>query len=423
MFDAISGATSYPLSQHEPASNSSLPLCRLDIPDQMVTGAIDAIISRMALAYLELMREAKERPEIISDYKSSLYDYYKDQSLTPEIQSNVMEAQNMAPNCSVITKTLSPERRISVLSEKNSEFDENPDLDKARLQIRLRIKAKNIKEEDPLDHLLSQLSKKLFSLGYGDEGTFDIRLEKGCLSLVGNDRRWHFDGEAFKTSITVCFSSQKNWSTRVFDSKTQCGRPADHGCLYDALNVYHRAPIPSDLEGKELNADDYRLFIRYNEFFTLDERPYFNRNAAKNSVELEKSRLSEDERPSFNEAINQIQQAIGKDAVSNNTSMGKRTEFEHLLRGMSTAKEQAAAISNLLGTQHANHLVDSSVTRELLVNKSLWTGPPLDLTAFKAPSYNFSESLVKIGSDRPIIPKIEHASPPEQNKRSQCTVM
>lgn len=64
------------------------------------------------------------------------------------------------------------------------------------------------------------------------------------------------------------------------------GRPADHGFLYDALNVYHRAPIPSDLGGEELNADDYRLLIRYNEFYTNGERvisvirvPYFSQHA------------------------------------------------------------------------------------------------------------------------------------------------
>lgn len=45
-----------------PESTSSRSLY-LDIPDQMVINAVDSIISRMAPAYLKLMREAKEKPE------------------------------------------------------------------------------------------------------------------------------------------------------------------------------------------------------------------------------------------------------------------------------------------------------------------------------------------------------------------------
>lgn len=140
---------------------------------------------------------------------------------------------------------------------------------------------KDIKEADSLDLLLLQLSKKILSLGHGDKGTFDIRLEKGCLSLEGNPWKWHFDGEVFKTSITVCHSNKKNWSTRIADFKMESnGSPANHGFLYDALKVYHRAPVPSDLDGEELNANDYRLFIRYNEFYTNGNSAIADRDTA-----------------------------------------------------------------------------------------------------------------------------------------------
>lgn len=281
MFNAVPGPKPYISEQNATASSHALSLGQVDTPNTMVTSAVDAIISQFAPAYLELINEATVHPEIISDYKSSLYDYYKDMSLTPEIRRDVSIAQEIAPNCKVVTKALSSQKKISVFSENNSEFDGNQAIEKARLHINLRVNAKDLKKEDPLTLLLSQLSKKILSLGYGNEGTFDVRLEKGILPLEGNPWKWHFDGEIFKSSITVCYSNKKNWSTRISG-----GKPAEHSCLYDALKVYHRAPIPSDLEGKELNADDYRLFIRYNEFYTANER------ATSDSNEAEKGRRS-----------------------------------------------------------------------------------------------------------------------------------
>ncbi len=264
MFNSIPEFTrNSPGEQTPPLSIRTLSLGCVDIPDQTVTSAVDAIISRIAPAYLDLMRKAKENPDIISDYKSSLNDHYKNMSLTPEIRADLKEAKNMASNCNVIFKKLPSRGEISVFSENNREFLEGSALAKARFFVKLRIKSKDVQEEDPLDCMLSQLSKKILSLGYGDKGIFDVRLEKGCMSLAGNPWRWHCDGEIFKTSITVCYSNKKNWSTRVVGEKDEI---AAHGFFYDALKVYHRAPIPSDLNGEELNADDYRLFIRYNEY-------------------------------------------------------------------------------------------------------------------------------------------------------------
>lgn len=266
MFNAVSG--SQPISS--PASFSP---CCVGITEQTVIDAVGAIISRMIPTYCELMREAKERPEIISDHSSYLHAYYAGQSITSEMRSSLEEAEKMAPNWKAVTKTHS-DNRISVFSE-NNEFDETQTLKDTRFYIKLRVNTedvKNVQEQDQLDNLLSHLSKKIFSLGYGEEGTFDIRLEKGYLPLEANPWKWHFDG-IFKTSITVCYSNKKNWSTRVWDpTMGSDGKPADHDFLYDALNIYHRAPIPSDLEGNELQADDYRLFIRYNEFYKSDER-------------------------------------------------------------------------------------------------------------------------------------------------------
>lgn len=269
MFNQIPESSHYTPEQNELALSRALSLGSVEVSDEMVTSAVDSIISRMGPSYLELMQAAKETPEIISDYKLSLFGNNENMNLTPKIRAIVMEALKMIPDCNVITKTFSSERRISVFLDQNREFDENQTLDKARVNMKLRIDAKDVKNEDPLDLLLSQLSKKILSLGYGAEGTFDIRLEKGYLPLEGNPWKWHFDGKTFKTSITVCFSSKENWSTRVSNLVIESrGIPAQQGYLYDALNVFHRAPLPPDLGGEELSAGDYRLFIRYNEFYT-----------------------------------------------------------------------------------------------------------------------------------------------------------
>lgn len=266
MANTISGTKPFVSEHNVLAGNPSLGCAA--IADHMVSNAVDAILSRLATAYLDLIGEANKNPEIISDYKSNLLGYYANKDLTFEAKIEMIEAKKMARDDHVVTKILSSGDKISVFSEKNKGFYENQPLSKARVYVRLSVEALSIKEEDPLDLLLSQLSKKILSLGYGDEGTFDIRLEKGCLPLEGSAWKWHFDGEILKTSITVCYSNKENWSTRIPSSEPGSdGKPADHGFLYDALNVKHRAPIPSDLDC-ELNNNDYRLFIRYKEYHT-----------------------------------------------------------------------------------------------------------------------------------------------------------
>ena len=273
MFNSISESTRQTFSVGDGS------ICDAGIANQMVMDSVDALLSRVVTDYLSLLGEAKENPGIIHDYKSSLSDYYLGQTLSPEAEQNLREAQEIAPNCNVIKKNLPSDGRISVFSEKNMKLDENQTLANARVHIRLKINAKSIQEEDSLDLLLSQLSKKILSLGYGNEGTFDIRLEKGCLALEGSSWKGHFDGNIFKTSITVCYSNKENWSTHILDFKQESkGRPADHGFLYDALKVFHRTPVPADLEGKELNADDYRLFIRYTEFYTSGDQEIVSYN-------------------------------------------------------------------------------------------------------------------------------------------------
>lgn len=383
------------IPKDELASNRSLSLCYADIPDQMVTDAVDAIISRMAPAYLELIREAKDKPEIISDYKSSLRSYYEDRSLIPEIRSDV-EAQGMASDCFVVTEGLNSDRRISVFSEKNSKFDENQPMDKSRFYIRLNVNAKDIEDKDPLDHLLSELSKKILSLGYGSEGTFDIRLEKGFLSLEGNPWKWHYDGEILKTSVTVCYSNKKNWSTRVANSQMESiGRAADHGFLYDALHVYHRAPLPSDLEGEELIADDYRLFIRYQEFYTKSERPQFpNTNGAKKEERKILPLL-----PNY--------------------------QITELVRSLSKEQSSTPPLLNLLGQKNPNH--SSAVLANFALNSIHVSHPELHTSKLllqKAPDAPSISSLLKQDWDAFLVAEQEEKEePPKENKSSLCIIV
>ena len=248
---------------------SDLSLGYADIPDPMVKEAIAAIIARMTPHYFELMKEAKADPTIISDFQSSLAGYENFGSLRPQMRAEIKEAQRLAPNCKIAIKiSTHDDSRVSVFSETNSELNTDQTIDQTRLHIRCRVEAKDIQERDALDRLLSQLFKKLKSLGCGDKGRFDIRLEKGILALEGGSWRWHHDGEIFKTSITTCYSKKKEWSTRISTG------PTEHGVLYDAKKVFHRAPLSSDLNGEELKLDDYRLFIRYNEFYAPDETTF-----------------------------------------------------------------------------------------------------------------------------------------------------
>ena len=220
-------------------------------------------------------------------------------------------------------------------------------------------------------------------MGYQDEGTFDIRLEKGCMSLEGNPWRWHFDGEEiFKTSITVCYSNKKNWSTRVGLPNE---RPADHGFLYDALKVYHRAPIPFDLKGEEVNADDYRLFIRYNEFYKKSERPISNRDAAakadRNATNFPKNPFegmgaTEKKIPPLPSDFKSIPEITLQCWLSKDRSpIIPLSKIELISRELISKEDTFAKIS-----------------------ESLLKQPPLDLTTLNVPKYDFSGLLAELTS-------------------------
>jgi hypothetical protein len=123
----------------------------------------------------------------------------------------------------------------------------------------------------------------------------------------------------------------------------------DHGFLYDALNVYHRAPIPSDLEGEEINADDYRLFIRYNEFYKKSEKTIPDKEA----VEGEHFPLLFDHKPTH-----------------------KIVELEHFL-----SKEPISKLKEETFVKYSESFL-----------KHL----PLDLTPLISPNYNISKLFEKL---------------------------
>lgn len=230
----------------------SLSLSPAEIPEEMVIKAIDSMISRIAPDYLELINQA---PQNISNNNKNLLAF------TDE------ERQAFARN-TIRSESEYTGKTISIFSEKNGDFGQT--LDKARVYVRLIISTVYLYHKNPLNDLLSEIHNKISSLGYVQKDNcqrrwFDVRLERGCLALEGESWEWHFD-KGYKTSVTICYSNKKNWSTRIADTKEKDNeRPAEHGIFCNALNVFHRAPIPSDLNGEELKADDYRLFIRYNE--------------------------------------------------------------------------------------------------------------------------------------------------------------
>ncbi len=306
-------------SSSTPSSTQGIPAfppCSAGISEEQVSGAISAILTRMAPIYNELLEEARANPALVQDYRAALMGYYdKLEFTTPEaslkVQNTVNEALSMSYPWNALTKktpsdTTSSEKRISVYSE-DPTFDKS--INDARLYIRFETNSSEIlstKEPDPLDDLLSTLSETLHSLGYQDGGKFDIRLEKGHLPLESDPWKWHFDGETLKTSITVCYSSIDNWSTRIADSTTGIqGKAAEHGVLYDAKNILHRAPIPADLEGKEIQANHHRLFIRYQEFQKPDEKKWvFDEGKPKDSNKKPHHPPKEDPSPKYDELKN-----------------------------------------------------------------------------------------------------------------------
>lgn len=245
-------------------STQSLAISAAEISNETVVKAMDALIKKITPFYFQLIKETKG-----------------------------LQAKNPLYNPNYLSQTFS-DGKLSVYA-----VEGNQRIDNARYCVRIDVESKDLDKTNDLDDFLIQLREKLFDLGYTDNetGRFDILFEKGYMPPSGADF-WHFD-QTFKTAVTICFGNKANWSTRVFDvvKAFSCnegfnledfkksigdtsaititrlfkslqinGEPSQLGCFYDALNVCHRAPIESDLEGEKLDLNDYRFFIRYREF-------------------------------------------------------------------------------------------------------------------------------------------------------------
>ncbi|HEV8052707.1 MAG TPA: hypothetical protein VGP47_09440 [Parachlamydiaceae bacterium] len=183
---------------------------------------------------------------------------------------------------------LKERKGISIFANQNQEY-ELQDIDKGLIHIYLKLKPREIMGGNPIEKLLLALAKKISSLGYKDfyDGDFEIRLDKGRLTKSAD--HWHFD-KTFKSSVTICWSNIKDWSTKILNIKNHSDewnalkemskRPyyldegkidlsksesSDFGYFYDAINTLHRAPRVEDMENPLLESVDYRLFIRYTE--------------------------------------------------------------------------------------------------------------------------------------------------------------
>ncbi len=154
---------------------------------------------------------------------------------------------------------------------------------KEQYSVNLFYKTNCLNPENPVESLLYDLTKRVSALGFPCKDA-ELRFEKGCHDAHGE--YWHIDGPAFRYAITTCYSSKKNWTTRIithekaleiFGSFDQIDIPKDvkteekvesvsqgakFGFLYNARKVFHRGPKGTDLEKDPLTSDDYRLFIR-----------------------------------------------------------------------------------------------------------------------------------------------------------------
>ncbi len=172
--------------------------------------------------------------------------------------------------------------RITVYTSENQLVQKDPKLEHEKYSIIAQVRIKYLQDKDALDHLLIKLRNRLFELGCIKKSgceMFSIVYEKGISETnhAKSTSHWHRDG-GWKTSISTCFSSIKNWSTQIVDEKKipeemkadlrdnleSLREPAIHGFLYDVLNILHRAPLSSDLDG--VGHNDYRLFIRYEDY-------------------------------------------------------------------------------------------------------------------------------------------------------------
>jgi hypothetical protein len=134
-------------------------------------------------------------------------------------------------------------------------------------------------DDSPLGEMLKSLSKRIAELNFPCNNV-TVRFEKGCYNSIGPI--WHTDYDPLH-AISVCYSNIPDWSTRVLGTNygasdveplsrgcnerleefENAGKPSKHGHLYNVVEVAHRAPKPQDLAGRTLSADDYRLFIRF----------------------------------------------------------------------------------------------------------------------------------------------------------------
>lgn len=374
------------------ANDCSPSLGCAKVSEPVVKSAVDAIISRMMPFYLDMKSEAEKNPELITDYKTSLNDDYKDiDNVSSQRLMNVREAQNMVSECAVIKKSIDADRSISVFFEKNMRFDvtQNQTLDQEKSFIRLSVSVKDIKEEggDALDLLLSQLSREILPYALGVKRRFDVRLEKGFLSLEGESWKWHFDGkEAFKTSITVCFSNKENWSTHIAEMDGGGERPAKHGFLYDALNVLHRAPIPADLGREELTIEDYRLFIRYNDSHNKNRNlnvekkpPIFSQLSNQPSRQIDLSSFLNQQFQLFNEqtpkAID-IFNFVHSQRIKQEVEASLKSHYKNLLNSIAsteaTFKLPTLQLSELLTEQTSGDRQENAPTSYLETNNRSW---------------------------------------------------
>lgn len=279
----------------KPVHSSSLALGPSDVSNEDLLMAIDALIKRVTPHYVELIKNqaAQLKSSSVEEGITIKWSY----------RGLPTDSEGVAKNS------------LSVFPSPEGPQDAVESLEKTRCYVRLFFETKDLGQDDPLDVLLIHLHTRLVALGCEANGEFDVRFERGFMPSTVNNS-WHFD-ETFKTSVTVCFSNRENWSTRIADLEKlglsnvlsraemtgpqrisernpyfpfilqkieQCGEATQMGHFYDALKLYHRAPIPTDLGDKGVSQTDYRLFIRYRTFLKPnDER------SEKKKIEIPKS--------------------------------------------------------------------------------------------------------------------------------------
>lgn len=154
---------------------------------------------------------------------------------------------------------------IGIYLDKNVELTIPKSRDQAIEQekyfLRVSYKIEDLKKA-PIGDLLITIADKINKLGIVVKGV-NINFEKGYLYPFAP--KWHKD--FYEISVIVSWSNIDGFATR-FKVGDETSIVIDGG-FYDAKNYFHRSPVESDLriiDGKDLSADSYRLFIQ---FFTL----------------------------------------------------------------------------------------------------------------------------------------------------------